>query len=85
MSTAAAPSAQDLAALQDQIKAEGVSAIFVSVSTNPTLSEQIAQDVGVKVVPIYVESLSDASGPAETYIDLMRYTVTTIVDALQEK
>ncbi|MBV7326896.1 metal ABC transporter substrate-binding protein [Chloroflexi bacterium TSY] len=81
-STMAAPSAQELAQLQKQIETEGVSAIFVSVSANADLSTQIAQDLGIQVVPIYVESLSAADGPAADYIAFMRHTLTTIVEAL---
>ena len=81
-STMAVPSAQELAFLQKQIEIEGVSAIFVSVSANADLSTQIAQDLGVQVVPIYVESLSAADGPTADYIAFMRHTLTTIVEAL---
>lgn len=83
LSTMASPSGRDLAALQDQIEAEDVSAIFVGVSTNAGVATQIAQDSGVKVVPIYVETLSEADGPASTYLDFMRHTVTQIVEALE--
>ncbi|MCL4860506.1 MAG: zinc ABC transporter substrate-binding protein [Caldilineaceae bacterium] len=82
-STLAAPSAQELAALQRQIEAEGVKAIFVGSTVNPSLAGQIADDVGVQVVPLYADSLSDPTGPAPTYIDMMRYNVTAIVAALQ--
>lgn len=82
-STLAAPSAQELAALQQQIEAEGVKAIFVGSTVNPSLAGQIANDVGVQVVPLYADSLSDPTGPAPTYIDMMRYNVTAIVAALQ--
>lgn len=51
----AAPSAQELAQLQTQIETEGVSAIFVGVSANAELSTQIAQELGIEVVPIYVD------------------------------
>jgi manganese/iron transport system substrate-binding protein len=82
-STMAAPSAQELAALQEQINGEGVQAIFVGSTVNPDLAQQIAGDVGVQVVPLYADSLSAADGPAATYLDLMRYNVQTIVDALK--
>jgi manganese/iron transport system substrate-binding protein len=82
-STLAAPSAQELAALQRQIEAEGVQAIFVGSTVNPSLSGQIAGDVDVEVVPLYADSLSEPSGPAPTYIDMMRHNVTAIVEALE--
>ena len=84
ISTLASPSAQDLAALQQQIEQEGIKAIFVATTVNPNVAERIAGDTGAVVVPIYTASLSDAQGPAATYIDMMRHTVGQIVDALTD-
>jgi ABC-type Zn uptake system ZnuABC Zn-binding protein ZnuA len=82
-STLAAPSAQQLAALQDQVAAEGVKAIFVGSTVNGDLAEQIAADLGVQVVPLYADSLSAPDGPAATYLDLMRYNMNAIVEVLK--
>ncbi len=84
LSTLASPSAQELAALQTQISDEGVKAIFVGTTVNPDVAAQIAADTGATVVPIYTGSLSDANGPAATYIDMMRYDAAQIVAALQK-
>lgn len=83
LSTLASPSAGELAQLQDQIQDEGVAAIFVGTTVNTDLAGQIAADVDVAVVPIYTGSLSDADGPASSYLALMRYDLTTIVEALR--
>lgn len=83
LSTVATPSAGDLAALQDQIEAEGISAIFVGNSANEGLAQQLANDMGVQVVTIYTESLSKADGPAASYLDFMRHNMATIVNALK--
>jgi ABC-type Zn uptake system ZnuABC Zn-binding protein ZnuA len=82
-STLAEPSAQQLAALQNQIREQGVQAIFVGTTINPNLEAQLAQDLGIQIVAIYTGSLSDASGPAATYLNFMRYNVGVIVEALQ--
>jgi ABC-type Zn uptake system ZnuABC Zn-binding protein ZnuA len=82
LSTLAEPSAQGLAALEDAIREHGVPAIFVGVSVNPALAEQVAQDTGARIVFLYTEALSGTAGPAGTYLDLMRYDVRTIVQAL---
>jgi len=82
-STTAAPSAAELAGLEDQIRAQGVPAVFVSQEVNPVLAEQVARDTGVQLVRIYTHSLSAPDGPAATYIDLMHYNVRAIVDALR--
>ncbi len=82
LSSLAGSNAQALAALQDQIKAEGVPAIFVGTTMNPSLAEQIAGDLHIAVVPLYSDALSDSNGPAATYLDFMRYNVEAIVTAL---
>ncbi len=63
------PSAQHLAQLQDQIRAENVRAIFVGSTVNPQQAERLAQDLGIRVVPIFTDSLSAADGPASTYLE----------------
>jgi ABC-type Zn uptake system ZnuABC Zn-binding protein ZnuA len=82
-SAAAEPSAVDLAALIDTIQAQGVKAIFVGSTVSPVLAQQVAADTGVPVVPIYTDSLTPPGGQASSYLDLMRYDVQAIVEALQ--
>lgn len=82
-STLAQPSAQELAALEDAIRDLGVKAIFVGNTVNPTLAQRVADDTGVKLVFIYTGSLSEAGGPAENYLDYIRYNVNAIVEALK--
>jgi manganese/iron transport system substrate-binding protein len=84
LSTMAAASAQELARLQDQVEAAGVPAIFVGTTVNPQVAEQLAGDLGITVVPIYTDALSEAGGPAATYTELMRSTVKRIAQALQK-
>jgi ABC-type Zn uptake system ZnuABC Zn-binding protein ZnuA len=84
VSTGSAPSAQQLVRLIDQIKATGASAIFLETGTNPQLAQQIASETGIKVVTeLYSHSLSDARGPAPTYIDMIQTNVAAIVKALK--
>ncbi len=82
-STNAAPSAQELAALEDKIKEQGVPAVFVGKTVNPALAEQVAQDTGVKLVHVYTGSLSQPGGEADSYLAFMRYNVNAIVEALK--
>jgi len=81
-STQAEPSAAEVAALVETIRAEGVPAIFVNATVNPELTERIAQEAGVTVETIYTHSVTGPDGPAPTYLDLMRYNVQVIVTAL---
>jgi manganese/iron transport system substrate-binding protein len=82
-STLSAPSARDLAELQEAIQAYGVKAVFVGTTVNPHLAEQLAEDTGMQVVSLYTGSLSEAGGPAATYVALMRHDVSAIVAALR--
>lgn len=82
-SSDASPSAQQLAALIDQINSSGAPAIFLDASDNMTLAQQIADETGVRVVTgLHLESLTDGA-PAATYIDMIKYNVTKIVNALK--
>ena len=83
VSTEATPTARQLARLVDGLKAAGARAVFLEVGGSPQLARQVAGEAGITVVTaLYTHSLTDASGPAPTYLDMMRYDVTTIVDAL---
>ena len=82
-STDASPSAQQMAALIDQIKSSGAPAIFLDASDNTALAQQIAAETDVSVVTdLHLESLTDGA-PAATYIDMMKHNVTQIVNALK--
>lgn len=84
VSSNASPSAQQLARLVDRIKATGATAIFLETGSSPQLAEQVAAETGVKVVSdLYTHSVTETGGKAPTYIDMMKYNVTTIVDALK--
>lgn len=82
-STNASPSAQELAAIEDKIKEQGVPAVFVGKTVNPALAEQVAQDTGVKLVSLYTGSLTGPGGEADSYLGFMRYNVNAIVEALK--
>lgn len=83
-STADSSTAQQVANLIDRIKATGAKAIFIEASTNPALADQIARDTGARVVTgLYTHSLSEADGPAPTYIKMLEYDTETIVEALK--
>ncbi len=83
LSTQAEPSAQDLAALTTTIRAYGVPAVFVGTTVSQSLANQVAQETGTKIIPLYTDSLSDEDGPAATYLTFMRSNVATIVGSLK--
>jgi len=83
VSTDASPSAGQMAELIDLIKSSGAPAIFLDEVENPALAQQIADETGVKVVEdLHLESLTDGA-PVVTYIDMVKYNVTQIVNALK--
>ena len=82
--TGATPSAQDLVALTRQIQESGAPAIFLETGTNPRLAEQLVAETGIKIAPgIYSHSTTSGEGPASTYLEMMRYNTTVIVEALK--
>jgi ABC-type Zn uptake system ZnuABC Zn-binding protein ZnuA len=86
VSSEAAPSAQQIAALIDEIKSTGAPAVFLNISDNPQLADQVAAETGITVVTdLYIETLSPSDGPAATYIDMLKHDVSQIVNALQSR
>lgn len=83
LSTGASPSAQELSALEDAIKAEGVKAIFMGATVNPNLANQVASDTGTTLITIDTASLGGEGSGTETYIQFMKKMVTAIVNGLQ--
>jgi ABC-type Zn uptake system ZnuABC Zn-binding protein ZnuA len=82
-SSDAAPSAQEMASLIDEIKSLDASTIFLDTADNNVLARQIADETGVMIVDdLHLESLTDGA-PAPTYIDMMKYNVSKIVEALK--
>jgi ABC-type Zn uptake system ZnuABC Zn-binding protein ZnuA len=77
------PSAADLAALVEKVKAAGVKAVFSEAQFNPKLAQTLADEAGIKqvVTTLYNDALGPA--PADSYLGLMRWNVDQIVAALK--
>ena len=83
ISTESEASAADVAKLIEQIKAEHVKTYFFENSNDPRLVKQVAKATGAEPGgELYVESLSDAKGPAPTYEKMFRYNVDQIANAI---
>ena len=83
VSTEAEASARDVARLIEQIRAEGINAVFLENITDNRLVERIAEETGAVVGgKLYSGSLSGPDGPAPSYIELMRYNIRTLTSAL---
>ena len=84
ISTETEPTAQELAELIETIEHAGAPAVFAEKSHSARLGQRVAEQTGATLVGgLYTGSLSEPGGDADTYIDLMRYNVETIVGALQ--
>jgi manganese/iron transport system substrate-binding protein len=83
VSSSASPSAQQMARLVDHIRDTGATAIFLETGASPQLAKQIASETGVELVDeLFTHSITKAGGKAPTYIDMMKYNVDAIVEAL---
>ena len=83
-STDAEASAKGVAQLIRQIRREKISAVFVENMSNPKLLAQLGKDAGVTVGPaLYVDALSAAGGPADSYLLLMRHNVTQLAAGMR--
>ena len=82
VSTDSEPSAQDVARLIRQIRAEKIRALFVEQLTSPRLLEQIARETGIRPAgALYSDALSPVNGPAATYVDMMRHNTAALTQA----
>ena len=78
------PSPQEVAALIDQIKAEGVPAVFGSEVFSSSVLEQIAQEAGAT----YIDQLrddeppGDPNAPEHTYLGMMIRNMDLMIPAL---
>jgi zinc/manganese transport system substrate-binding protein len=69
-STSAEATAKDLAELKQRAKTEGVRAIFTELGTPTDVADQLASEVGVKVVEIATHVVPDGGGYDEMMISL---------------
>lgn len=84
VSTESEPSAADVARLIKQIREERITAVFVENMDDPRLVEQIARETGAKVGPrIYSDALSGPTGPASTYLAMMRHNAKAFAAAMK--
>ncbi|SDE99875.1 metal ABC transporter substrate-binding protein [Pseudomonas seleniipraecipitans] len=69
----------------DAMRANQIPAIFSESTISASPAQQVARETGAKYGGVlYVDSLSEPSGPVPTYLDLLRVTSQTIADGLAE-
>ncbi len=83
VSTDAEASARDVAKIIEAAKDQKVAAVFLENVVDPRLTKRIAAEAGARMGgTLYSDALSDAKGPAPTYIDMMRHNVKELTKAL---
>jgi len=83
VSTESEASAQDVAKIIRQIKADKIPAVFVENIADRRLLDQIARETGAKIGgTLYSDALSGPDGPAPTYLDMFRHNVGVLTAAL---
>ncbi|MBW4417791.1 MAG: metal ABC transporter substrate-binding protein [Myxacorys californica WJT36-NPBG1] len=70
----------------DAVKANQIPVVFCESTVNNGAQKQVASETNAKFGGIfYVDSLSDMNGDAPTYLKLLEYNVTTLINGLQGK
>lgn len=76
-------SPQQVAKVIDTVREKNIPAVFCESTVAPKVQLEVVRATGAKLGGVlYVDSLSPASGPASTYLDLLEYTAKTIIDGL---
>jgi zinc/manganese transport system substrate-binding protein len=73
------PSAAQLARLAQQIRQEGIHALFLDSITDPRAMQQIAKETDASIGGIlYGDALSKPGDEADTYLKMLRHDVSTL-------
>jgi len=84
VSTEAEASAREVARIIRLIREQNIPALFLENAGDPRLLGRVAAETGVHIGgKLFSDSLSAATGPAPTYIDMMRHNVAEVAAALK--
>lgn len=76
---------QQIQHVVDTVRAQHIPAVFCESTVNDKAQKQVADETGARFGGVfYVDSLSGSDGPTPTYLDLLRYNATTLVNGLKE-
>lgn len=84
LSTAAEPSAADMAKLIEQIQKRDVKALFLENMTSPALLEQLADETGVAIGGTLYAGALASDGEASTYLGMFKHNVDKLTQALDD-
>ena len=74
------PSAQEVAMLVTEIQQHQIPAVYAEPQFNARILELAARDAGIQVKRLYSDAFDDQ---VKTYLDLMRFNVTSLVEGLR--
>jgi manganese/iron transport system substrate-binding protein len=74
------PSAQEVATLVTEIEQYQIPTVYAEPQFNARILELAARDAGIQVKRLYSDAFDDQ---VKTYLDLMRYDVTSLVEGLR--
>ncbi|MCB4823589.1 metal ABC transporter solute-binding protein, Zn/Mn family [Roseicella aerolata] len=78
------PSAAQVAALIRQVRAEGITAVFLDAPGSAPVLRRLAEEAGVRVSGrLYADALSPPDGPAPNYEAMFRHNVGLLVPAMR--
>jgi zinc/manganese transport system substrate-binding protein/manganese/iron transport system substrate-binding protein len=77
------PTASDLAALVDKVRAAHVKAVFSEAQFSPELARTLAQEAGITSVVTTLYNDTVGPPPTDTYLKMMEWNVDEIVKALR--
>lgn len=79
------PSAGEIADLVEKVEESGVPAIFADNVSGAGVMEGIAAEAGVELAPpLYTDALGDPGSEGGTYVEMVRYNVSTMSEALRQ-
>ena len=85
VTTESEPSAGEFAELITEMRKDGIKALFAENITDPRLIKQLAREVNAEIGgTLYSDALSEASEPANTYIDMFKYNVKELASVLSK-
>jgi zinc/manganese transport system substrate-binding protein len=83
LSTQAQASARDVNKLVNQIRSEGVEAIFPEAAVTQKLEQAISREAGAKVgARLYADTLGPEGSGAATYLEAMRHNASALMDGM---
>ena len=86
LSTEAHASARDLARIISLVRKHGANGIFIENVSDQRLLQQIARETSMVLGgALFSDALSQASGPAGSYILMMRHNLQTLLNGMQPR